>query len=735
MPLSATVQIHQGRPQLHLNGRPTAEFWCYGAANAIDDFAAGGVRICQFHAPFPSWWIGPGEYNFGPVEEKLDALLEKQPELLLNPRVNFGYEGEAWWAEAHPDQLSVGRNLDDEEIDYREARVRPIDCWQSAASQQWTQDAAGAMRDFVQHFEQRNGEQIIGYQVGGGISAEWFRWWTFVEETYEDYSAVAAAAFREFLKQRYADDAALQQAWGRTDVTRETAAVPSPRQLHTPARGFFRDPVTERNVLDWLFCLSELHTDQLIAVCQAVKDATSGQKLAGVFYGYLWPHWNTQNPARSGHLLCRKVFGAAPIDYISAPYQYDNRREFHHSQSLPATVERCGKLFLAEIDTPTHLTQSPQFPTELLGKPKTADEAARLLLRDAATVLGTGGTGWWMDLRESAWYADPQLHQVLADVHGLTQQAVNWSLESQAEVALVIDDASYAYADLRDNLNLYFTSLPRQFEWSDLGFPWDTVLLSELADVKRYKLYVFLNCWHVDAATRAEIFGRTRHSGGAAIYFYGAGYYDGERADAAAISDLVGMQVNEQPDAAIPEIQLAESGHPLVEQSLVTPRGAMRFGARLAPERCQRLVRDNPRGWEHPVTPIFEVTDLSATVLGNYIHDNAPGCAVLERDGWASVYCGAPLLPAWLLRRVAEGAGVHCYAPLGTVVHHRGPLLSCFRVRGGDVNIVSPVGHRLTPIEPQGERRAWRPVANKATADDLEVRFAPLETKFFITNR
>jgi hypothetical protein len=735
MPLSAAIQPHLGRPTLFINNTPTDEFWCYGDPVAIDDFTAAGIRICQFHVPFPSWWIGPDEYDFAPLESKIDAFLDKHPDLLLIPRVNFGYEGEAWWGKLHPDHLSEGRNLDDQPVDYLKARCRPVDCWASAASDQWTQDAGRAMQALVQHFEARDPDNILGYQVGSGISAEWFRWWTFVEEAYEDYSPIAVAGFRAFLRERYADDAALQAAWGRSDVNCDTAKVPAPTRLHQPERGFFRDPVTERDIVDWLDFLSQRNADQLIALCQAVKDASNQQKLAGTFYGYLWPHWNTQNPARSGHMACERVFKAPAVDYISAPYQYDNRQMFHHSETVPEAVMRCGKLFVDEIDSATHLTDVPQFPDDMMGKPKDAAAAVRILTRDAAAVLGTAGTAWWMDLRNTRWYADVDLQQLLQDVQQLTSQKQKWTMESQSEVAFVIDSASYGYADLRDNLNLYFTSLPRQFDWSALGFPSDTVLLSELADVKTYKLYVFLNCWHVTQAQRQVIFERTRRSGGTAVYFYGAGYYDESGGGPEQVSDLVGMQVDAQPDPAQPIIQLADTGHPLVEQSLVTPRGHTRFGATLSADRVARLMTINPRGWDQPVAPLFEVTDLSATVLGHYTHDHSPAIAVTEHDGWTSVYCGAPLLPDWFLRRLAESAGVHCYAPLGTQVYHCGPLLSLYHAAGADIHAVAPVGARLTQIEPQGDRRQWRPKAGFGPAYELDLRFASQETKFFVTNR
>ena len=144
--LTARVEPFNGRPMLFINGEPTTEFWCYGDPNAIGDFASSGIRICQFHVPFPSWWTGPGHYDFRPTDEKIEEFCAKAESILLMPRVSFGYVGEEWWGESHPDELAVGLDADGRPVDYREVRIRPVGCWFSSGSQEWTRDAAQAMR-------------------------------------------------------------------------------------------------------------------------------------------------------------------------------------------------------------------------------------------------------------------------------------------------------------------------------------------------------------------------------------------------------------------------------------------------------------------------------------------------------------------------------------------------------------------------------------------------------------
>ena len=154
MSLRAEVNLVQDRPMLVLNGEPTAEFWCFGDPNAIGDFVAARVRICQFDTPFPSWWVGNGRYDFTTLDAKVKAYLAKVPFVLLMPRLCFGLEGEGWWAREHPDEISAGRDLLGEPVPLRAISAVPVECPFSAGSELWGRHAAAALSAFVTHCEQ-----------------------------------------------------------------------------------------------------------------------------------------------------------------------------------------------------------------------------------------------------------------------------------------------------------------------------------------------------------------------------------------------------------------------------------------------------------------------------------------------------------------------------------------------------------------------------------------------------
>ncbi len=733
MSLTVSVQNVQGRPMLVINGRPTHEMWAYGWPNAVRDFTAAGLRICQFHVRGPSWWVGPGTYDFSEIDAQVGEFLRDAPGVLLHPRVGFGYAGEGWWAWNHPDQLAVGLDLDEKKVNYLEVRAHAIENWQSAASEEWVRDASAAMAAFVRHFEEQYGDRVFGYQLGGNISCEWFRWWTYIPNVYEDYSAIAEEAFRRFLRERYGTDDALRAAWNRDGVSLATAVVPRPRELHEARWGFLRDPARERPVLDWLDALSEWNAGQLVALARAAKEACGRQKLVGSFYGYTWPHWNNQNAARSGHLALRKVFDCPDLDYISSPYHYDHRDlgGVHNSQTVPLAVELAGKLHLDEIDTITHLTSHRHGFVKRHAIPVNAAQSRLVLRRDAAAVLGTGGNGWWMDLMHEGWYADPEIQAEVADLNRLARMLGEEPSERHARAAFVVDSHGLACADLHSNHNLYFTSLPRQLLWSDLGFPIDTVLLSDLERAGPYTVYLFLNCWRVDRAARRMIHRCVRRPGVTSIWFHAAGYYDERSAGPEGVHDLTGVRVRFDPTAVVPEIDIRERGHPLLDGEYDTPRGAARFGARLTESQLAVIMTQRRDGWDTPLSPIVEVDDPQAATLGHYAHNGRPGLAWLEQDGWRSLYCGAPMLPGWMVRRVAAAAGVPLYAPPGCVVHHRGAVISVNSRLGGDVSVTAPPSTRLVPLEPTGGDRLWRSAPGVTPQSRLDLRFSLGETRFF----
>lgn len=199
MSLLLDVRRHGGVPTLFVNGRPHCGMMYYGRPNTVADFAAAGVHLCTaaLSATEP-WWIGPDRYDFQAIDRLFDDYVAADPKILLMPRIHFGYGDMAWWAQQNPGELAVGLDDRGRPVDYfARAHDNGVGCPFSFASRKFLRDASRALAALVKHLEQRDkGRRVFGYHVAGGISAEWFAWWTYLDGCTEDFGEPCRAAFR-----------------------------------------------------------------------------------------------------------------------------------------------------------------------------------------------------------------------------------------------------------------------------------------------------------------------------------------------------------------------------------------------------------------------------------------------------------------------------------------------------------------------------------------------------------
>jgi hypothetical protein len=83
---------------------------------------------------------------------------------------------------------------------------------------------------------------------------------------------------------------------------------------------------------------------------------------------------------------------------------------------------------------------------------------------------------------------------------------------------------------------------------------------------------------------------------------------------------------------------------------------------------------------------VFHLEDDSATVLGEVVYAQGrckPGLDLKEQEGWRSVYCAVPNLPAPFLRALARFAGAHLYGQAGDVIYASRELLAVHTAAGG----------------------------------------------------
>lgn len=636
--------------------------------------AEAGVDFVSFPIPLP--WPEPGAaVDWTGVDEACETVLRANPGALLLPRM--GMDPPAWWREAHPDE---GMRWEDGRRD--KAVV---------ASPLYRREAAGRLAALVAHLEEKFGESVAGYHPCGQNTGEWF-----YEDTWSrplnGYAPADAAAWSRWLSSRYASDEALRKAWNDPDATRR-AGAPSPESRHAAPAGMFRDPASERALLDWAEFQQEAMADCVVELARAAREASKGRKLVVFFYGYVFEFAAVQNgPAVAGHYALRRALDCPDIDVLCSPISYFDRGLGQSAPSMTAaeSVALAGKLWLNEDDTHTFLATGtqPGWRQHVATIEETNQELARNVAQEALRNFGT----WWMDLGSTGWFNDRRMWAELSRLRPLDEAMLKQPAPFRPEVAVVIDER----AMLRVAAGGTTVTRPGIYEarapLGRMGAPYGQYLMDDvLAGRVKAKLFVFLNAWSLSAGERSQLLKAT--SGAAKVWCYAPGWFDQDRPSLDAMRELTGFPL--------------EPASPASAMANATDAG-------------RKLGLAQAFGVERRVAPLFAAA--AGETLATY-PDGTAAVALRRSEDGAALFVGAPGLTSELLRLAAREAGVRLFTDRDCNVYANGPFVALHASQDGpvtlDVGRAGPVhdllsgqqvgvGPRLPLLLKRGETRVLR---------------------------
>ncbi len=708
--LNSEVRIENGTPALYVNGKLTSQVLAapYPPGTAeFQDFLKAGISIFNIYLRFD--WSAAEKYDFTRIDQKLDSFLKVEPTALFLPRILL--TPGRWWCKEFPSDITM-------RDDGTPAGMFGEPCYPTLASEKYRELSHKTLIAFLNHVEAKYGDHVVGYQVGNGFGGEWLMFNSFWEVRpgadpptkfgVEDYSPPARAAFRQWLQNKYGTVARLRRAWGDSNVTFETATPPNEVERYSSNHGIFFDPGISRRVPDYFSFFNEMTADVLLENARWVKEITHRKKIVGAFYGYLWCNFPNLSVVHSGHLGFAKVLRSPDIDFIASPYTYDNKQIGgpNNSQTLPESVLLHGKLYFNEVDTETHLKQRQWRWGDSLNNPKTWNETKALLMRDYGYALTKGFGMWWTDLRGGT-YHDDQILQLLRDLRGIDVKYLAGDKRSNADIAVVLDEDSFTYTGDGEPLFNALLTAQKQWELGFIGAPWDPYLLTDLDNPKLrdYKLYIFLNTFRVTPAQRAAIHARLKRNHATAVWVYAPGYI-GEKLSTANMRALTGIDLAESDSAGELHVEITFFDHPY---SKALPKG-FAYGTDVNVENIKRwydhqvylkdprdpsLRRDLP-GFR--ISPRFWSKDPKAITLGKLAGLDKPGLVVKQQDGWTSVYSSAPILPAALIRNIAQAAGCHIYSHANDVVYANRNSLVIYAPAGGTRTVRLPARTSVTNL-------------------------------------
>ena len=733
--MKAQVKNYNGAPTIYLDDQPVfAGIHLIGGIdrnflevnqNCIRAFADAGIHIYSIDCVGPEW-CGPGEghaghFDFSTVAPRLQDVIDADPDALFLLRMGFEtrWLANTWWNQLNPDELEL---LSDGK--------RPS---QSYASLVWRSEVQDLLKGYIEELRSSGlYERVIAYQIASGVCGEWIKEESSMGLVCGDFSEPMKRTFRAWLRRRYQNDpAALQAAWGSTQVLFETAEAPSAAEQLNTTHMLFRDPKREQNVIDFYECYADMCAEALIDLCQTVKEATHGEKLTGAFFGYLMDlSWNNvffgavdalaasevSTIQRSGHLGLHKLLRSPAIDFLVSPYGYAFRGLGGDGLPMQPTesLRIHDKIYLLEEDSLMHNNFDPG------GRNQSVENSIAVYQRNFAQVITHAiGVTW---LENNVFAEDPR---ILEDNHRWLKRYEElgaWSLQldrrPRAEVAVFLDDESFYYQSIHNNLDIPLIWQQRVVNLNRFGAPHDMYLLNDLLEdrLPPYKLYIFLNPFHLNPDRRDALKRILRRDGRTALWLYAPGYMQGDSLSTDNMTDLTGFRFGRGDNPWGPFMHITDFTHPIT-------RG---------------LAQDLFWGTTQTLGPLFHLEDPEAVKLGQVVYSLGrckPGFGIKTfalpgspASSWTSVYVATPNVPAPVLRGIARHAGVHLYSEAGDVLYATPDLLSVHTVGGGERTFTLP-----GKVEVVYDLFASRLVASDT--DRFQVNLPPASTALYYTGK
>lgn len=648
--LKTSVRLYGGVPTIHVNEVPVTGLMHWNRhmeAEDVRNFSRAGVRFFSF--------IGNIDLEDGTqaddgtracfqtmtpafLDSNMETILANAPDALVIPR--FRLQASEAWKERHPGSLMRYYNL--------KTRSFEDGAMASPGCDVWISDALDALARAVDFCERHWGDHILGYHSGFGHCAEHVWYWG---PKIADYHPAMLSHFRLWLRQHYRNDAALRDAWRNPAVTLDNAEFPAPERFcdFTPLTASLLNPAGEQELIDLLRFHSEFMATLVTRQAKCVKQRLAelgSEKIFGAFYCYANLPANSISHYAGGQDAHRIVLECPELDYLSAPVGYSARQPggVSSAQLLPASAELAGKLYFAEDDTGTHLSQRPH---NIL--PATAEQSRQMMTRGFLDVWRSGGTQWFMDLFGEGIFRDPLLLENVDRIVSFAERHLA-DRQSTAGIAVFLSDRSLSCSKTFQFLTGGLIEQQLN-EIAAIGASYDLFRLEDLPELVRqhrlgqYRFAIVLNAHLLDEVLREVINCELKKNGRTILWLHAPGLIRNGRFDVEGCNTLTGIRC----------VMAEQQRTSLLTEALVDGK---------------RFSYGTPRN----VNPRLYGTDPEALPLGWIVEgtwtpfrQGANGAALLKKQfpEWTSIWSASPNLPSALLSIFAEQAGVHLYTSRG----------------------------------------------------------------------
>ena len=656
----SSVEIYNGTPTLMIDGEPMAAHFylrpdlnVYLQTDAETRIYKSGLELyityggSLYKGGCDPIWLEDGTIDYDAFDEVIYETLAANNDALV--MVNFGMFAPPWWIEQNPDHELLCHNG---------SQYIAIDNEVSLASKKFREEAGEVLRLLIRHMkEQSYYNRVYGIKIGGGQSYEWMIRGTGSDQG-PDYSPVSVEGFKTYLQNKYGTVEALQEAWGNTKVTFETAAAPGWDERNATPNIYAGDVDTgklSRNIVDWNLYLNEESADSFLYYCQIAKEETDYQLIVGGYNGYLWTS-NSYDSQGMAHTAADRVLDSEYVDWISSPISYNERilGQSDVYMVLLDSVQEHGKLYIAEQDNRTCLSSSyAGAPWDAdwdysIGQTRTIADSILQQKRDFSNALVNGAGLWQYDMY-GGWLDDDMLYQYFTDAKAEYDFSVYLDRDMRSDVAVFVGDETYAYLRAGEP-NMAYTLLEpmlmqQRKHLSKMGTSYDTYMMSSLLDgkVEPHKLNIILSPFEITPEMNEAIDKYLKCNGQYVVWVYLPGISDGYSLNADYMTRVTGFDIGVVEEKSGLQVRIADTNNVLTEGI-----AGMVYG------------NSTPNSVS-PLTYIKDTTDVA--VLGyNMDGGGKAGLGIKDMGDWTSIYSSAPCLDVKLLRNLLKLADCHIYS-------------------------------------------------------------------------
>ncbi len=453
--MRSSVKNHKGVPTLFIEDQPIPGFAYITYRtynNRYADFADLGCTLFSMPVFFGEQTINETTQippmakgifdgdtpDFSLFDEDVQKILDACPDAYIFPRVNLSLPKK--WEAAHPEECC--------EFAYTEHHRA---CFSSDA---WADETKRLLGLFIDHIESSPfREHIVGYQLAGGNTEEWFPF---------DMRGSVGVRSRE--------------AFARYCKEHGLAGTESERKR------FYSMMIAER----------------IMEFSAFAKEKTGRRLVIGCFYGYTMEVTDWER----GHHALELILNSDDVDFICSPVSYNALRPvgMDHANMLPIdSVKLHGKLYFAENDTRTHLSQAPNALPAYNGPiwfGPAPEQTCEIIRMHFSRALTHGHAMWWFDMW-GGWYDDERYLSLLRRCREITVDALEHDRVSRSEIAVFIDERAYSREGVVGHLAY---SIRKTL--GTIGAPYDIYLIDDYPAVSdRYKAMIFIEPAPTEAVT------------------------------------------------------------------------------------------------------------------------------------------------------------------------------------------------------------------------------------------